>query len=60
MSQPCVGQIGVGAVGYHFASHLLTKLGDLKVHDIDASRIDRVQRVRLRLRRWPDGFVATP
>ena len=55
MSQPCVGQIGVGAVGYHFASHLLTKLGDLKVHDIDASRIDRVRE----LGATPVGDAAT-
>lgn len=43
MNAKRVGQIGLGAVGYHFAGHLLTHFGALMVYDIDPSRIDRVR-----------------
>jgi 3-hydroxyisobutyrate dehydrogenase-like beta-hydroxyacid dehydrogenase len=36
-----VGQIGLGAVGIHFAHHLLGHYGALTVFDIDASRLER-------------------
>ena len=43
MNTKHVGQIGLGAVGYHFAGHLLKHFGALMVYDIDPSRIDRVR-----------------
>ena len=42
MSLQRVGQIGLGAVGYHFAHHLLKYFGALWVYDIDASRVEMV------------------
>lgn len=43
MSINHVGQIGLGAVGYHFADHLLAHYDALTVFDIDATRVARVQ-----------------
>ena len=38
-----VGQIGLGAVGYHFARHLLEHYGTLVVFDVAITRVERVQ-----------------
>lgn len=43
MSPQRIGQIGLGAVGYHFAHHLLKHFGALRVYDIDATRVERVR-----------------
>ena len=42
MSLQRVGQIGLGAVGYHFAHHLLRHFGAVRVYDIDVSRVEMV------------------
>ncbi len=38
-----VGQIGLGAVGHHFARHLLEHYGTLLVFDVAITRVERVQ-----------------
>ena len=38
-----VGQIGLGAVGHHFAQHLLRQYDELTVFDIDPSRVEAIQ-----------------
>lgn len=42
MAQQVVAQIGVGAVGAHFARHLLKAFGDLITYDIDAKKLEQV------------------